>query len=198
MTHMDPYEEYDQEEEPDGQLLLEIIRKEEDRDLRELVIILSSLSAMNGLHFDTYVYLKVKRFRDQCRQQMPSTKGALVWGEQQERSVIDYVKAPNKVALFVSQQTGLRFDYSVVGQIHGSSSRPTCFFIKIEREPEPLLRPGQFDSAVYSACLVRGTSDLPRHVAKVAFYLERQALTLCPNRLKGDDKSRNNLSPLIN
>ena len=50
---MDPYEEYDQEEEPDGQLLLEIIRKEEDRDLRELVIILSSLSAMNGLHFDT-------------------------------------------------------------------------------------------------------------------------------------------------
>ena len=35
---IDPYEdEYDGEEEPDGQLLLEIIRKEEDRDLRELV-----------------------------------------------------------------------------------------------------------------------------------------------------------------
>lgn len=27
----------DSEEEPDGQLLLEIIRKEEDRDLRQLV-----------------------------------------------------------------------------------------------------------------------------------------------------------------
>ena len=30
-------EEFGSEEEPDGQLLLEIIRKEEDRDLRQLV-----------------------------------------------------------------------------------------------------------------------------------------------------------------
>lgn len=30
-------DESDRDEEPDGQLLLEIIRKEEDRDLRELV-----------------------------------------------------------------------------------------------------------------------------------------------------------------
>lgn len=30
-------DDYDRDEEPDGQLLLEIIRKEEDRDLRELV-----------------------------------------------------------------------------------------------------------------------------------------------------------------
>ncbi len=118
---------------------------------------------------------------------MNTSKAELGWGEQQDRSVIDYLKEPSKVALFVSQQqqTGLRFDYSITSQIHVSSSRPTCFFIKIEADPEPLLRPGQFDTAIYQACLTRGTSDLPRHMAKVAFYFERQALTLCGNRLKG-------------
>ncbi|XP_057368389.1 uncharacterized protein LOC130689450 [Daphnia carinata] len=156
------------EEEPDGQLLLEIIRKEEDCDLRQLV----------------------KRFRDQCQHHLMDTSNEVEvgWSEQQDRYVIDYLNDPNKVALFVSSSQEesvvhrLRFDWTVVGSIHGANV-PTCFFIKIG-VAEPLIRPGQFDTAIYNNCLVRGIRDLPRHLTKVVFYFERHALNLSENRLK--------------
>ncbi|XP_046456153.1 uncharacterized protein LOC124203523 [Daphnia pulex] len=164
-------EEFGSEEEPDGQLLLEIIRKEEDRDLRQLV----------------------KRFRDQCQHHLVldiTSKADLGWGEQQDRSVIDYLDDPEKVALFVSplqkqKKVGdrLRFDWAVVGKIL-KPNHPVCFYIKIETINEPLIRPGQFDAVIYPGCLDRGTKDLPRHLAKVAFYFERQAIALCQDRLK--------------
>lgn len=118
-----------------------------------------------------------------------SNKVDVGWSEQQDRYVIDYLNDPNKVVLFVSssQQENvvdrLRFDWAVVGSIHGANN-PTSFFIKIE-VVEPLIRPGQFDTAVYNNCLVRGVKDLPRHLTKVVFYFERHALNLCENRLKG-------------
>ena len=111
------------------------------------------------------------------------------WSEQQDRSVIDYLNDPNKVALFVSplkqSKNGnrLRFDWAVVGQIL-EPNKPICFFIKIETN-EPLIRPGQFDTAIYQSCLDRGTKDLSRHLAKVVFYFEKQVIALCQDRLKG-------------
>lgn len=119
------------------------------------------------------------------------SKADLGWGEQQDRSVIDYLDDPEKVALFVSplqkqKKVGdrLRFDWAVVGKIL-KPNHPVCFFIKIETINEPLIRPGQFDAVIYPGCLDRGTKDLPRHLAKVAFYFERQAIALCQDRLKG-------------
>lgn len=135
----------------------------------------------------------MKRFRDQCRHHLGTSKAELGWSEPQDRYVIDYLNDVKKVALFVSsfqqqqQQTSdrLRFDDDIVGQIH--VSRPTCFFIKLQptAQVEPLVRPSQFDKAIYQACLVGGSIDLPRHLAKVAFYFERQTLHLCENGLKG-------------
>lgn len=46
-------EEFGSEEEPDGQLLLEIIRKEEDRDLRQLVS--DALITVASVTFDIMV-----------------------------------------------------------------------------------------------------------------------------------------------
>lgn len=133
----------------------------------------------------------MKRFRDQCHHHLMDTSNTVDvgWSGQQDRCVIDYLNDPNKVALFVSSSQqeevddGLRFDWAVVGSVHGTNN-PMSFFIKIEAT-EPLIRPGQFDTAIYSNCLVRGIKDLPRHFTKVVFYFEKQALILCENRLKG-------------
>lgn len=134
----------------------------------------------------------MKRFRDPCQQHFlasTATQAELGWNETHDRSVIDFLNDVKAKALFVSatHQAGerLRFDSSIVGHIH--LSKPTCIFIKANTDSvnEPLLRSSQYETSIYADCLLRGANDLPRHLAKVAFYFEKQTFLLCENRLKG-------------
>lgn len=133
--------------------------------------------------------LQVTRIRGQCQGYFGKLVEDVTWTEQHERTIVDFLSDSARSTLFVALATSngaLRLELDVCP---AHISRPTCFFLKPDRESGALVRPGQFDSAIYSDCMTRGSSELAHHVAKVTYYFERRCFVAMEGRLRGKHTS---------
>lgn len=142
----------------------------------------------------TNILAQLNRIRTQCQVLLNKTKEELGWSEKNERDLVDYLNDADKTTIFVSlalrdassSPERLKIELNAGG---AHVSRPTCFFLKVDREIGALVRPGQFDSAIYADCITRGPTDLVRHVAKVTYYFERHCFVSMANKIKGNNSA---------